>query len=113
MKRVWFRMVQRQVMAVIRARGRSRSSATDGIMNIVIDPEGAGAGGAPVTFTLAQAQAFNGTQTVDMGEGILTLNSYVGDGFAGTVNYSYTLKDNIDNDSLVPVGTDDVTLAAF
>ena len=95
-------------------------NATDGIMELVIDPEGAGAGGAPVTFTLAEVQAFAVTNgVVDMGEGILTLTGYTGDpalggaDFAGEVAYSYTLKDNIDNDSIAPVGTDDVTLAHF
>lgn len=39
-------------------------SATDGILNIVI-------GGT--TYTLAEMQAFNGTQTVNTGEGVLTL----------------------------------------
>ncbi|WOQ14868.1 hypothetical protein [Aeromonas media] len=44
-------------------------SATDGILNVVI-------GGT--TYTLAQLQGFNGSQTVNTGEGVLTLLSYVG-----------------------------------
>jgi VCBS repeat-containing protein len=65
-------------------------SATDGIATVVI-------GGT--TFTLAQLQALDGTQTVNTGEGVLTLNSYSGDSFSGTVNYTYTLSAAIDNDS--------------
>ena len=80
-------------------------SATDGILNLVI-------GGT--AYTLAQVQAFNGTQTVNTGEGILTLNGYTGSATAGTVSYSYTLSATIDNDSKVgATGTyfdDSVTL---
>ncbi|MNG85267.1 Bifunctional hemolysin/adenylate cyclase precursor [compost metagenome] len=65
-------------------------SASDGILNVVI-------GGT--TYTLAQLQAFNGTQSVNTGEGILTLLSYSGTASGGTVNYSYTLSATIDNDS--------------
>ncbi|WP_050716768.1 retention module-containing protein [Aeromonas tecta] len=65
-------------------------SASDGILNVVI-------GGT--TYTLAQLQAFNGTQTVNTGEGLLTLLSYSGSASGGTVNYSYTLSATIDNDS--------------
>ena len=65
-------------------------SATDGMLNVVI-------GGT--TFTFAQVQAFNGTQTVNTGEGVLTLLSYTGTSFAGTVAYSYTLSATIDNDT--------------
>ena len=63
-------------------------SATDGIENIEVGGQ---------TFTLAQMQAFDGSQTVDTGEGILTLDSYTGDSFGGTVAYTYTLKATIDN----------------
>src|SRR5204863_2468575 len=45
-------------------------SATDGIHDIVI-------GGT--SFALAQIQGFNGTQTVNTGEGVLTLTGYTGD----------------------------------
>ena len=79
-------------------------SASDGILNVVI-------GGT--TFTLAQAQAFNGTQTVNTGEGVLTLTGYSGNSFGGTVSYSYTLSATIDNDSKVPSGNDAVTLTNF
>ncbi len=65
-------------------------SATDGILNVVI-------GGT--TYTLAQLQGFNGSQTVNTGEGVLTLLSYVGTASGGTVSYSYTLSGTIDNDS--------------
>src|SRR5262249_53121038 len=54
-------------------------SATDGILNVNI-------GGT--TFTLAQVQGFNGTQTVNTGEGVLTLTGYSGNSFGGTVSYS-------------------------
>jgi VCBS repeat-containing protein len=79
-------------------------SATDGILNVAI-------GGT--TFTLAQMQAFNGTQTVNTGEGVLTLTGYSGNSFGGTVSYSYTLSATIDNDSKVPSGNDAVTLNNF
>ncbi|MEZ0271310.1 MAG: retention module-containing protein, partial [Methylophilaceae bacterium] len=65
-------------------------TATDGILNIVI-------GGT--TYTLAQMQAFNGTQIVNTGEGVLTLTGYSGTATSGTVNYSYTVSATIDNDS--------------
>ncbi|TIQ38096.1 MAG: hypothetical protein E5X48_03590, partial [Mesorhizobium sp.] len=79
-------------------------AASDGIQNIVI-------GGT--TFTLAQIQAFNGTQTVNTGEGILTLTGYSGDAHSGTVSYSYTLSATIDNDSKVPTGNDTVDATGF
>ena len=79
-------------------------SATDGILNVVI-------GGT--TFTLAEVQAFDGTQTVSTGEGTLTLTDYTGDAMSGTINYSYTLDATIDNDSVVASGDDAVTLAHF
>ena len=65
-------------------------TATDGILNIVI-------GGT--SYTLAQMQAFNGTQTVNTGEGVLTLTGYSGTATSGTVSYSYTVSATIDNDS--------------
>jgi VCBS repeat-containing protein len=65
-------------------------SATDGILNIVI-------GGT--SYTLAQMQAFNGTQTVNTGEGVLTLTGYSGSATSGSVSYSYTVSATIDNDS--------------
>ena len=65
-------------------------SASDGILNVVI-------GGT--RYTLAQLQGFNGTQSVNTGEGILTLLSYSGTASGGTVNYRYTLSATIDNDS--------------
>ncbi|MEI4984471.1 type I secretion C-terminal target domain-containing protein [Aeromonas caviae] len=65
-------------------------SASDGILNVVI-------GGT--TYTLAQLQGFNGTQSVNTGEGILTLLSYSGTASGGMVNYRYTLSATIDNDS--------------
>ncbi|MGY3890702.1 beta strand repeat-containing protein [Aeromonas mytilicola] len=65
-------------------------SASDGILNVVI-------GGT--SYTLAQLQGFNGTQSVNTGEGILTLLSYSGTASGGTVNYRYTLSATIDNDS--------------
>ena len=66
-------------------------STNDGILNLVI-------GGT--TFTLAQMQAFATTNgSVNTGEGVLTLTSYSGSVFSGTVNYSYTLSATIDNDS--------------
>jgi VCBS repeat-containing protein len=71
-------------------------AASDGILNVVI-------GGT--TFTLAQVQAFNGTQTVNTGEGVLTLTGYSGNSFGGTISYSYTLSATIDNDSKVPRAT--------
>ena len=79
-------------------------SATDGIQNIVI-------GGT--SFTLAQIQGFNGTQTVNTGEGVLTLTGYTGDAHSGTVAYSYTLSATIDNDSKVPTGNDSVDATGF
>ena len=79
-------------------------SASDGILNVVI-------GGT--AFTLAEVQAFNGTQTVSTGEGVLALTGYTGNSFGGTVSYSYTLSATIDNDSKVPSGNDAVTLASF
>jgi len=79
-------------------------SATDGIKEVVI-------GGT--TFTLAQMQGFDGTQTVNTGEGVLTLDGYTGTAFSGTVSYTYELSATIDNDSKVPGGDDAVTLAHF
>ena len=79
-------------------------SATDGILSVVI-------GGT--SFTLAQVQAFNGTQTVSTGEGTLTLDSYTGDSSGGTIAYTYELDATIDNDSKVASGDDAVTLAHF
>src|SRR6185295_12884537 len=76
----------------------------DGILNVVI-------GGT--TFTLAQVQAFNGTQSVNTGEGVLTLTGYSGNSFGGTVSFSYALSATIDNDSKVPTGNDSVSLTAF
>ncbi|WP_449394901.1 T1SS-143 repeat domain-containing protein [Devosia riboflavina] len=83
------------------ATGSFAVTATDGISSVVI-------GGT--SFTLAQLQAFNGTQTVSTGEGTLKLISYTGSATGGTVNYSYTLNATIDNDSHVgatPTGFDD------
>ncbi|MGE6217174.1 VWA domain-containing protein, partial [Aeromonas media] len=51
------------------------------------------------TYTLAQLQGFDGSQSVNTGEGILTLLSYSGTASGGTVNYRYTLSATIDNDS--------------
>ncbi|EEF78797.1 retention module-containing protein [Methylophaga thiooxydans] len=79
-------------------------SASDGIINVVI-------GGA--TFTLAEVQAFDGSDSVTTGEGTLTLTGYTGDAMGGTIAYSYTLDGTIDNDSIVPSGDDAVTLAHF
>ncbi len=79
-------------------------SATDGIFNVVI-------GGT--TFTLAEVQAFDGSDTVNTGEGTLTLTGYSGDAMSGTINYSYTLDATIDNDSKIPTGDDAVTLTDF
>ncbi|CDX43060.1 putative Outer membrane adhesin like proteiin [Mesorhizobium sp. SOD10] len=79
-------------------------AASDGIQDVVI-------GGT--TFTLAQIQAFNGTQTVNTGEGILTLTGYSGDAHSGTISYSYTLSATIDNDSKVPSGNDTVDGSGF
>ncbi|MGL6398446.1 VWA domain-containing protein, partial [Aeromonas veronii] len=50
-------------------------------------------------YTLAQLQGFNGSQTVNTGEGVLTLLGYSGTASSGTVSYSYTLSATIDNDS--------------
>ncbi|HHQ4902180.1 TPA: retention module-containing protein, partial [Aeromonas veronii] len=74
-------------------------SASDGILSVVI-------GGA--TYTLAQLQGFNGSQSVNAGEGVLTLLGYSGTARGGTVSYSYTLSANIDNDN-----KDGATLTAF
>ncbi|MGX9083051.1 beta strand repeat-containing protein, partial [Mesorhizobium sp. 98Argb] len=79
-------------------------SATDGIKEIVI-------GGT--TFSMAQIQGFNGTQTVNTGEGVLTLTGYTGDAHSGTVAYSYTLTATIDNDSKVPAPGDSVDGSGF
>jgi VCBS repeat-containing protein len=80
-------------------------SASDGIQDVVV-------GGT--TFSLAQIQNFAATNgVVDMGEGILTLTGYTGDGSSGTVNFSYTLSATIDNDSKVPSGTDTVDATGF
>ncbi|UBO76033.1 VCBS domain-containing protein [Aeromonas rivuli] len=72
------------------ATGSFTVAASDGILNVVI-------GGT--TFTFAQMQAFNGSQTINTGEGVLTLLSYSGTATSGTVNYSYTLSATIDNDN--------------
>ncbi|WP_052448226.1 T1SS-143 repeat domain-containing protein [Aeromonas rivuli] len=72
------------------ATGSFTVAASDGILNVVI-------GGT--TYTFAQMQAFNGSQTINTGEGILTLLSYSGTAASGTVNYSYTLSATIDNDN--------------
>ena len=79
-------------------------SASDGILTVVI-------GGT--TFTLAEVQAFDGSDSVTTGEGTLTLTGYTGDAMGGTIAYSYTLDGTIDNDSIVPSGDDAVTLAHF
>jgi hypothetical protein len=79
-------------------------SASDGIQDLVI-------GGT--TFTLLQVQGFNGTQTVNTGEGVLTLTGYSGNSFGGTISYSYTLSATIDNDSKVPSGNDTVDATGF
>ncbi|MBV1931954.1 MAG: retention module-containing protein [Porticoccaceae bacterium] len=79
-------------------------SASDGILTVVI-------GGT--TYTLAEVQAFNGSDTVNTGEGVLTLDGYTGDSFGGTINYTYELSATIDNDSKVVSGDDAVTLAHF
>ena len=79
-------------------------SASDGIQDLVI-------GGT--TYTLAQMQAFNGTQTVNTAEGVLTLTGYSGTATSGTVSYSYTLSATIDNDSKVPTGNDAVDATGF
>ncbi|WP_280551543.1 hypothetical protein, partial [Halomonas sp. 25-S5] len=65
------------------------------------------------TFTLAQVQAFDGSQTVSTGEGTLTLDGYTGDSFGGTIDYTYTLDATIDNDSKSATGNDAVTLDHF
>src|SRR5258706_5883846 len=79
--------------------GLLAGAVRDGILNVVI-------GGT--TFTLGQVQGFNGTQTVNTGEGVLTLTGYSGTSFGGTVSYSYTLSATIHNDSKVPSGNDAV-----
>ena len=79
-------------------------AATDGIKNVVI-------GG--VSFTLAEMQSFDGSQTVSTGEGTLTLTGYAGNSFGGTVSYTYTLNATIDNDSKVAVAPDAVTPEHF
>lgn len=65
-------------------------SASDGIHDVVI-------GGT--TFNWEQIQAFNGTQTVNTSDGILTLTSYSGTATNGTIYYSYTLPAAVSNDS--------------
>ncbi|MFQ2908847.1 retention module-containing protein, partial [Aeromonas allosaccharophila] len=74
-------------------------SASDGILSVVI-------GGT--TYTLAQLQGFNGSQSVNTGEGVLTLLGYSGTASGGTVSYSYTLSASIDNDN-----KEGATLTAF
>ncbi|WP_253860404.1 retention module-containing protein [Aeromonas sp. CU5] len=74
-------------------------SASDGILSVVI-------GGT--SYTLAQLQGFNGSQTVNTGEGVLALLGYSGTASSGTVSYSYTLSATIDNDS-----KEGATLTAF
>ncbi|MGV3576339.1 MAG: DUF5801 repeats-in-toxin domain-containing protein [Devosia sp.] len=81
--------------------GSFKVTATDGISSVVI-------GGT--SFTFAELQALNETQTVSTGEGTLTLTSYTGSAAGGTVNYSYTLNAKIDNDThdgATPTGFDD------
>lgn len=70
------------------ATGSFAVTGTDGISSVVI-------GGT--SFTLAQLQALNGSQTISTGEGTLKLISYIGSAAGGTVNYSYTLNAKIDN----------------
>ncbi len=84
--------------------GNFTISASDGISNVVI-------GGT--SFSLAQVQAFNGSQTVNTGEGVLTLTGYSGTASGGTVSYSYTLSATIDNDSKSPSGNDTVDATGF
>ncbi|WP_273149901.1 beta strand repeat-containing protein, partial [Methylophaga thiooxydans] len=79
-------------------------SASDGILTVVI---------GTTTFTLAEVQAFDGSDSVTTGEGTLTLTGYTGDAMSGTIAYSYTLDGTIDNDSIVPSGDDAVTPAHF
>ncbi|NVK41427.1 MAG: retention module-containing protein, partial [Oceanospirillaceae bacterium] len=85
------------------AAGSFAVRATDGILNMV-------AGGR--TFTFAEMQAFDGSQSIDTGEGILTLTGYSGDQYDGVVTYSYTLKDTIDNDSR-PTGDNETRTSEF
>lgn len=70
-------------------------SASDGIASVTI-------GGT--VFTFAEVQAFNGTDTVNTGQGVITLNSYTGSATNGTISYDYALSATIDNDSAMPVG---------
>ncbi len=79
-------------------------AATDGIDHVVF-------GGT--TYTLAQMMAFNGTQTVNTGEGVLTFTGYSGTSLAGTVSYSYTLTAAINNATVVPTGNDTVDPTGF
>jgi T1SS-143 domain-containing protein len=65
--------------------------ANDGIASVQV-------GGA--TLSLAQLQGLGSSPvTVDTPYGVLTLNGYTGSASGGTVNYSYTLQANVDNDS--------------
>src|SRR3569623_1233026 len=68
---------------------------------------------AATTFYWAQIQAFNGTQTVNTGEVVLTLTSYSGSASASTINYSYTLSAAINNATKVPTGNDTVDSTGF
>jgi T1SS-143 domain-containing protein len=87
------------------ATGSFAISATDGIQNIVV-------GGT--AFTLAQVQAFATTNgVVTTGEGTLTLTGYTGTSAGGTVNFSYTLSEAIDNLHKVPTGNDTVDDTGF
>ncbi|WP_188860123.1 retention module-containing protein, partial [Marinobacterium nitratireducens] len=85
------------------ATGGFAVSATDGILNIV-------AGGR--TFTFAEMQAFDGTQSIDTGEGTLTFTGYTGNQYEGVVTYSYTLSETIDNDSQ-PTGPNETRTGEF
>ncbi|WP_299181080.1 retention module-containing protein, partial [uncultured Neptuniibacter sp.] len=70
-------------------------SASDGIETVTI-------GGTD--FTLAEVEAFDGSQTVNTGQGVLTLMSYA----AGTITYNYALSATIDNDSATPISPEAV-----
>ena len=79
-------------------------SASDGIASVVI-------GGS--SFTLTQVQAFDGTQTVNTGQGVLTLTGYSGTAAGGTISYSYTLSATIDNATYSPTAPDSVDGTGF
>lgn len=74
-------------------------SASDGILSVTI-------GGT--VFSFADVQGFDGSDTVDTGQGILTLQSYSGDAFSGTITYHYALSATIDNDSASPSAPEEV-----